>query len=415
MKITPRLETIHRLVAHFLATTVSVVGFLAIPQPAVAAPPTPAFGPNIDSYAAYDPQDTCDPTAKPGVVEIKNLLNAEYGSHTWGITRDCDSGGTSEHKEGRALDYHLDVDNAGQAADARDILSWLHATDQYGNQHAIARRLGIMYIIWNRQIWSASQASTGWRPYSCDGSASSCHTNHIHFSFSWSGARRQTTWWTGTMNSYRYIYTVDAGHLRETYGGPTGWQINPINAGTTTATQLSATWSPNGQRYLYTAENGLLHETYGSPTGWKKNSINFNYGAISALSATWSPSGYRYIYTIENGALYETYGSPTGWQKNKISTDNTATTELSATWSPTGYRYIYTIENGTLYETYGSPTGWQKNKISTDNTNTATEISATWSPSGRRYIYTIENGALYETYGSPTGWQKNKISTDNTA
>ena len=32
--------------------------------------------------------------------------------------------------------------------------------------HANARRLGIMYMIWNRRIWSSYKASSGWRKYS---------------------------------------------------------------------------------------------------------------------------------------------------------------------------------------------------------------------------------------------------------
>jgi hypothetical protein len=178
-----------------LATVVAVLGGLVATAaaPAMAAPPTPDFGPAIDAYATYDPQRTCDPTAKPGVLDVRNLLNHTYGTHPSGITRSCGSG-TSEHYEGRALDYSLNVNTAADRAVANDILAWLLATDQYGNKQAIARRLGIMYIIWNRQIWGAYRPQ--WRPYSCDGTPSSCHTNHIHFSFSWAGARRQTTWWT---------------------------------------------------------------------------------------------------------------------------------------------------------------------------------------------------------------------------
>jgi hypothetical protein len=161
--------------------------------PATAAPPTPKFGPTIDAYATYDPQRTCDPTAKPGVLDVRDLFNHTYGTHSSGIARPCGSG-TSEHYEGRALDYSLNVDNAADRAVADDILTWLLATDEYGNTHAMARRLGIMYIIWNRQIWGAYRPQ--WRPYSCDGTPSGCHTNHIHLSFSWAGARRQTTWWT---------------------------------------------------------------------------------------------------------------------------------------------------------------------------------------------------------------------------
>jgi hypothetical protein len=167
----------------------TVMAFSA--QPAVAAPVTPSFGPTIDNYASYDPQSTCVGTAQPGVVGFKNLLTATYSDRNGGIVTAC-SGGVSEHKEGRAFDYMLDVGDSAENAIANDILNWLLATDQYGNSHANARRLGVMYIIWNRQIWGSYSASSGWRPYSGD----SPHTNHIHFSFSWAGARKETTWWT---------------------------------------------------------------------------------------------------------------------------------------------------------------------------------------------------------------------------
>ena len=179
-----RLAIVVAVLSGLLATTAA---------PAMAAPPTPKFGPVIDAYARYEPARTCDPTNKPGVVAVRDLLNRTYGTHQSGIKRTCGSG-TSEHYEGRALDYSLNVTNAKQRAAAEDIIAWLLATDQHGNTHAVARRLGIMYIIWNRQIWGSYRPY--WRPYKCNGSPSSCHTNHIHLSFSWAGARQQTTWWT---------------------------------------------------------------------------------------------------------------------------------------------------------------------------------------------------------------------------
>ena len=160
--------------------------------PATAAPATPEFGPAIDAYAGYEPARTCSSTDKPGVIDFRNLLNRTYGTHSSGISRTCRTG-TSEHHEGRALDYSLNVTRPADVAVANDLLAWLLATDEYGNTHAMARRLGVMYIIWNRQIWGAYRP--GWRPYTCDGTPSGCHTNHIHVSFSWAGARRQTTWW----------------------------------------------------------------------------------------------------------------------------------------------------------------------------------------------------------------------------
>jgi hypothetical protein len=179
------------------ATTLGVltsVGTLA-GAPAQAAPPTPDFGPAIDAYARYEPQTTCDPSAKPGVLDVRAVLNRAYGPHTAYIERACGAG-TSEHYEGRALDYMLDVNNAADRAVAEDLISWLLATDRHGNRHAIARRLGVMYIIWNAQTWGAYRPADGWRPRPCNGTPSDCHTNHVHISFSRAGASRQTTWWT---------------------------------------------------------------------------------------------------------------------------------------------------------------------------------------------------------------------------
>jgi hypothetical protein len=49
-----------------------------------------------------------------------------------------------------------------------------------------------MYIIWNRRIFRAYNPGAGWEPYS----GTNPHTDHIHFSFAWNGARKQTSWWT---------------------------------------------------------------------------------------------------------------------------------------------------------------------------------------------------------------------------
>src|SRR5690348_16288839 len=93
------------------AVVVAVLVSLLAPAAAQAAPPAPPFGPAIDGYARYEPQTTCDPTDKPGPVDVRDLLNRTYGTHAAGISRPC-AADTSEHYEGRALDYMLSVDNA---------------------------------------------------------------------------------------------------------------------------------------------------------------------------------------------------------------------------------------------------------------------------------------------------------------
>jgi hypothetical protein len=57
----------------------------------------------------------------------------------------------------------------------------------------MARRLGVMYIIWNGRIWGSYRAAEGWRSYG----GANPHTDHVHFSFSRAGALKQTSYWTG--------------------------------------------------------------------------------------------------------------------------------------------------------------------------------------------------------------------------
>ncbi|MFD2078710.1 hypothetical protein SAMN05421678_113200 [Actinopolymorpha cephalotaxi] len=151
-----------------------------------------AFGPWIDPYAPYVGQWLCDPTPKPGVVDVLNLVRMVYRPRWWGISGTCAGRMQSEHKEGRALDIAFNARSPRERAAAEDFLRWLLAPDQYGNQNAMARRLGVMYIIWDHQIWRSYRASSGWQPYS---GTPNPHTDHIHISFSWQGALRQTSWW----------------------------------------------------------------------------------------------------------------------------------------------------------------------------------------------------------------------------
>lgn len=156
-----------------------------------SVPPSPAFGPKIDPYAGYQGQTTCSATARPGVVGFRQLVMATYPStRDYGINRPC-GGGASEHYDGRAWDWGVNAGNASEKETADGLVAWLLETDGYGNQRARARRLGIMYIIWNHRVWKAYQPSAGWQPYT----GSVPHTDHVHFSFGWPGANKTTTWW----------------------------------------------------------------------------------------------------------------------------------------------------------------------------------------------------------------------------
>lgn len=154
--------------------------------------PDPRFGPKIEGFASYVGQSRCDPTAKPGVIAFREMfLKAFSGTKDDGITRACYIGGRSEHKEGRAWDWAVSAANPNDVAKVNQAFAWLFATDTYGNKDAMIRRLGIMYIIWNHHIWYAYHPSDGWQAYT----GPNPHTDHVHFSFSWDGANKTTSFW----------------------------------------------------------------------------------------------------------------------------------------------------------------------------------------------------------------------------
>jgi hypothetical protein len=185
-----RLPVLLTLVA-LVVTLVPLIGM----SEANAAPPeprTPKFGRAIEGYAAYEPNTVCDPVNRPGAQKIAALIRQTYGSdESIGIARDaCYT--TSEHNDGRALDWMVDSTTRAGRAKANSFLSWLLATDAKGNRDAMARRLGIMYIIYNHQIWRAYDGGH-WGDYS----GTNPHTDHIHISLGFDGSTGRTSFWTG--------------------------------------------------------------------------------------------------------------------------------------------------------------------------------------------------------------------------
>lgn len=165
--------------------------------PPVATPPTPADLPlGIEPLPAYVSQSSCDPVAKPGMTAFAKLLQTTYpDTGSSGIIRSCSVGATSEHEEGRAFDWAVSVKNPNHVAEVNALLNWLTAPDAAGNQAAMARRLGVMYMIWNKRIYGVYRAGDGWRPYACS-NATSCHQDHVHISLTWAGAMGRTSYWT---------------------------------------------------------------------------------------------------------------------------------------------------------------------------------------------------------------------------
>jgi hypothetical protein len=161
-------------------------------EPLAAAPPVAVEEPTAppEPYPGHEPQTSCEVVDHVGIERFRDVVLAAHpDTGDGGIVRDCHAGGTSEHKEGRAWDWMLDAHQPQDAAAADEVLTWLLAEDADGTPHALARRLGVLYVIWDGRIWSAARADQGWQPYT----GASPHTDHVHLSFSSAGARGETS------------------------------------------------------------------------------------------------------------------------------------------------------------------------------------------------------------------------------
>lgn len=199
----PSAGVLRRLLAVGAASALLAFG-LAVPAASASTPtpPPPAALRTIEPLAAYVASDSCDPRTKPGTAALAALLTKTYSGTTDYTSYACGTDGSvSEHYQGRAIDWMVAVNNSAQYADGKAFIAWLFATDKYGNTYANARRLGVMYLVYDNQIWGSWDHA--WKPYdNCanqPGSAydNSCHRTHIHISLSWEGANKRTSYWTG--------------------------------------------------------------------------------------------------------------------------------------------------------------------------------------------------------------------------
>ena len=153
----------------------------------------------VEDYAAYDPQTTCTKQPRAGTVELGEWLVATYGGAGGAVNRPCTGSGSSEHKDGRAIDWTLDAEDPADRKLAKAFLADAFATDPDGNAAALARRMGIMYLIWNDHMYAA------WNHFQPESYlSSSCRSkrrcsktlrqrDHMHVSLSKAGAKGLTS------------------------------------------------------------------------------------------------------------------------------------------------------------------------------------------------------------------------------
>ena len=154
----------------------------------------------VEPYAGYQPQTRCVRKVRPGIALLADHLVLRGGGRG-GIFRDCRGGGTSEHKESRAFDWMLDATKKKDRRIARKFLDEIFATDAEGNPHALARRMGIMYIIWNDRQWSSYRGfqPTKYLSSSCKKrrkcSRTLRHRDHVHISVTRKAAKGKLSWY----------------------------------------------------------------------------------------------------------------------------------------------------------------------------------------------------------------------------
>ncbi|MFG1921380.1 coiled-coil domain-containing protein [Cryptosporangium sp. NPDC048952] len=126
------------------------------------------------------PSESCsidDPTSggclTPRMLHTYNEARADGFTHYTHCFRQASFG---EHPKGRACDFAADTGGFGGIASG-DSKAYGDRLAAWGVDNA--DRLGVLYVIWFRQIWLPG---SGWKSYSGDGTPSGDHTNHVHIS-----------------------------------------------------------------------------------------------------------------------------------------------------------------------------------------------------------------------------------------
>ncbi|MGY0235784.1 coiled-coil domain-containing protein [Longispora urticae] len=148
------------------------LGFGDLPANATPAPRNPDGSFPSEGCSVKDP--TTSGCLSPRTLHAYNETKKANFDHYVSCYRSAEDGG--EHPRGKACDWSSAAKGFGGMA--------VGAEKDYGNKLAAwyianADRLGVLYVIWFRQIW---MPGTGWRSYFGSGDPSSEHTNHVHLS-----------------------------------------------------------------------------------------------------------------------------------------------------------------------------------------------------------------------------------------
>ncbi len=168
--------------------------------PPVSWPAAAAAVYPLEDFAPYQPATRCVRRAQPGTVMLARYLVRRHGGGTGPITRRC-GGSRSEHTEGRAFDWTNDATTRAGRQRVAGFLREVLAAGPSGERAVVARRMGIMYVIWNDRMFPAWNQfrPEPYRSSSCR-SLKRCsptlrHRDHVHISLTRQAAQRRTSWY----------------------------------------------------------------------------------------------------------------------------------------------------------------------------------------------------------------------------
>lgn len=168
-------------------------------------PTAPAAHAELEDFASYQPESHCSPRAKPGATYLAGWLVRQYGGGRGRIGSACSSS-ISEHQEGRAIDWSNDATTKAARKRVQAFLDDVFAPDHRDREAAKARRMGIMYIIWDDRMYSAWNGfePTTYLSSSCKKikkcSKTLRHRDHVHISLTRQGGFGKTSFFDSRLD-----------------------------------------------------------------------------------------------------------------------------------------------------------------------------------------------------------------------
>lgn len=195
-----------RLLSPLLAALLLAAAVAATAQALPRSNPADRLVDEPIEESVYDRATRCAKRRRPGVDAFVTWLTANVRGQNWGSYR-CEMWGKNEaslHAEGRAVDWHLDAANRADEREAAGLIALLLAPDAAGNEHALARRMGVQEIIWDCAYWRAGMPEfSAYRAcFNKRGkpnrkvSPTVAHRDHIHFGLTKAGAMGRTSFWS---------------------------------------------------------------------------------------------------------------------------------------------------------------------------------------------------------------------------